>query len=128
MNDAVEVAAKALRVVIVADDDDDIRTTLCEILDAEGFCALPARNGREALDLAYAHPAALLVLDHRMPELTGADVVCALREDGIEAAAVLMTADHHLREIAARAGIDYYIAKPFPVSSLLDLIDRATRP
>ena len=122
---ATEAIAKALPVVIVADDDDDIRLTLCEILECEGFRALGARNGTEALALVHAHPSALLVLDHRMPELTGADVVCALRMEGLDVNIVLMTADHHVRELAALLGIDHFISKPFPIRSLLDLIARA---
>jgi CheY-like chemotaxis protein len=124
---ATEALAKTVPVVIVADDDDDIRITLCEILECEGFRAVGARNGSEALALVRAHPTALLVLDHRMPELTGADVVCALRMEGLDTNVVLMTADHHIRELAALLGIDHFIAKPFPVRSLLDLIARLAR-
>ena len=121
----MEALATARPSVVVADDDDDIRVTICEILEAEGFHALPARNGSEALTLALSYPDALLLLDHRMPEITGADVVVELRETGHDSTAILMTADHHVRDIAAAAGIEHFITKPFAVRSLLELIGRA---
>src|SRR5437773_4343038 len=109
---ARELAAKALSRVIVADDDGDIRRTLSEILELEGFDVIEARDGREALELCQQHPAALVLLDQRMPELTGAEVVAELRARAIPTRIVLMTADRHVDEIARSAGIVHYIAKP----------------
>jgi two-component system, response regulator, stage 0 sporulation protein F len=123
MNQA-EAAARALPCVIVADDDDDIRETLAEVLACEGFHVLEARNGREALLLALGHPGALLLLDHRMPAMTGADVARELRAQAAPVRVVLMTADPHVHDLAGTAGIAHYIAKPFAVHSLLDLIGR----
>jgi CheY-like chemotaxis protein len=121
---ARELSAKALPRVIVADDDGDIRRTLAEILEVEGYDVLEARDGREALALCEEHRAALVLLDHRMPELTGAQVVAELRARCIPVRIVLMTADRHVDEIARGAGIAHYLAKPFSVESLLELIAR----
>jgi two-component system response regulator (stage 0 sporulation protein F) len=122
---ARELSATAHPRVIIADDDGDIRRTLAEILEIEGYDVLEARDGREALELCEEHRAALVLLDHRMPELTGAQVVAELRARDIRSRIVLMTADRHVEDIARSAGIAHYIAKPFSVDSLLDLIARA---
>jgi len=122
---ARELCAKALCRVVIADDDGDIRGTLAEILELEGYQVIEARDGREALALCEEQSAALVLLDHRMPELTGAQVVAELRARAIPTRIVLMTADRHVDEIARGAGIAHYIAKPFSVESLLELIARA---
>jgi two-component system response regulator (stage 0 sporulation protein F) len=122
---ARELSAKALPRVVIADDDGDIRRSLAEILEVEGYEVIEARDGREALELCEAHCVALVLLDHRMPELTGAQVVEELRVRCIPTRIVLMTADHHVEEIARGAGIAHYLAKPFSVDSLLELIARA---
>ena len=67
--------------VLVVDAEAANRTWLTRILEPAGFHVVIASGGREAIDLAKAHPPDLVLLDLMMPEVTGFDVVEALRAD-----------------------------------------------
>ena len=67
--------------VLVVDDEAANRTWLTRILEPAGFHVIIASGGREAIQLAQADPPDLILLDLMMPEVTGFDVVEALRAD-----------------------------------------------
>jgi len=67
--------------VLVVDDEQANRTWLTKALEPAGFTVLSATGGREAIELAKAHHPDFVLLDLMMPEVTGFDVVEALRAD-----------------------------------------------
>jgi len=67
--------------VLVVDDEAPNRQWLTKALEPAGFTVLPAAGGREAIDMAKTHKPDLVLLDLMMPEVTGFDVVEALRAD-----------------------------------------------
>jgi signal transduction histidine kinase/CheY-like chemotaxis protein len=67
--------------VLVVDDEAGNRDWLARTLEPAGFTVLPAAGGREAIDLAKSQRPDLVLLDLMMPEVTGFDVVEALRAD-----------------------------------------------
>jgi len=67
--------------VMVVDDEPSNRNWLVRILEPAGFEVIEASGGREAIELAKARPPDLVLLDLMMPEVTGFDVVEALRAD-----------------------------------------------
>jgi signal transduction histidine kinase/CheY-like chemotaxis protein len=67
--------------VLVVDDEAANRTWLARALEPAGFTVLPASGGREAIDLAKSLKPDLVLLDLMMPDVTGFDVVEALRAD-----------------------------------------------
>lgn len=71
-----ERSARRVYTVLVADDDEQIRSLVWEILALEGFRVLPARNGHEALDVLGKHGDGIDVLlaDVVMPRLGGRDL------------------------------------------------------
>jgi CheY-like chemotaxis protein len=76
--------------VLVAEDDDDIRELVCELIHEHIGCEVhAARNGREAIamlrDLRDRAPR-LILLDWMMPEMSGADLLESLRADDVLAA------------------------------------------
>lgn len=72
-------AAEAAHAILVVDDDREILKLHCRLVEQLGYRALPARSGREALELvAMEHPS-LVLLDLMMPELDGFHVLDALR-------------------------------------------------
>jgi CheY-like chemotaxis protein/anti-sigma regulatory factor (Ser/Thr protein kinase) len=75
---AVEGAATS---VMVVDDEPANRQWLARILEPAGFEVIEASGGREAIELAKARPPDLVLLDLMMPDVTGFDVVEALRAD-----------------------------------------------
>jgi len=73
-------AMENLRVLVV-DDEPANRTLLTKVLEPAGFTVLPASGGREAIELAKSIKPDFVILDLMMPEVTGFDVVEALRAD-----------------------------------------------
>ncbi len=67
--------------VLVVDDEPANRTWLAKALEPEGFTVLPAAGGREAIEMARSQQPDFVVLDLMMPDVTGFDVVEALRAD-----------------------------------------------
>jgi DNA-binding response OmpR family regulator len=109
-------------VVLVADDDDDIRDLVAFRLDRAGYEVLRASDGQEALDLAREHRPDLAVLDVMMPKLTGYDVTRELRADANTARipVILLTARVQEADVARGfdAGADDYVKKPFSPQEL----------
>ena len=109
-------------VVLVADDDDDIRDLVAFRLDRAGYEVLRAGDGQQALDLAREHNPDLAVLDVMMPRMTGYDVTRALRADQATSRipVILLTARVQEADVARgfEAGADDYVKKPFSPKEL----------
>jgi CheY-like chemotaxis protein len=121
--------------VLVADDDPDVRETLHWVLHDEGYGVCEAADGAQALALLYASLRPLVVLlDFRMPQMTGGEVLLAVTGDPRVAdrhAYVLMTSDRDglppaLYALAERRGIPI-IAKPFDLVRLVGVVAEATQ-
>ena len=109
-------------VVLVADDDDDIRDLVAFRLDRAGYEVLRAGDGQQALDLAKEHIPDLAVLDVMMPKLTGYDVTRELRAHAPTSRipVILLTARVQEADVARgfEAGADDYVKKPFSPQEL----------
>ena len=109
-------------VVLVADDDDDIRDLVAFRLDRAGYEVLRAGDGQQALDLAREHHPDLAVLDVMMPKLTGYDVTRELRANSETSRipVILLTARVQEADVARgfEAGADDYVKKPFSPQEL----------
>ena len=109
-------------VVLVADDDDDIRDLVAFRLDRAGYEVLRAGDGQQALDLAKEHVPDLAVLDVMMPKLTGYDVTRELRANAATSRipVILLTARVQEADVARgfEAGADDYVKKPFSPQEL----------
>jgi CheY-like chemotaxis protein len=69
--------------VLVVDDDDDVRETLEIVLELSGFGVSSASNGQEALERLHASARPpIVLLDLRMPMMSGWEVIDVLREEG----------------------------------------------
>ena len=67
------------RTVLVVDDDATVRTLIAELLDEAGYAVLEADCGRQALRLADEHLPTVVLLDHRLPDMSGLDLLERLR-------------------------------------------------
>src|SRR5258708_1558567 len=116
------------RLILVVDDDHDLRESLREVLEAEGFVTVGASNGEEAIEIlrreAPARPHAILA-DVMMPKMTGFDLFERLREDcTLESIpVVLMTAFRTLVRKRERVPV---LLKPFKIENVLAAIRRAS--
>jgi CheY-like chemotaxis protein len=105
------------KTVVVVDDEEDIRETLRDVLEDEGYRVLVAANGREALDhLASISPPCAVVLDIIMPVMSGTEVYEAMQADPRLAAIPLLVATSDPSR--APSGV-LMMRKPFDVERLL---------
>ncbi len=99
--------------VLVVDDDDGIRETVVEILAGAGMAAFGAGTGTAALRLAHDDVPTLAVVDHRLPDMTGRDVVAALKALDPELPILIVTGFATLESAVAAVGVaDEYLTKP----------------
>jgi CheY-like chemotaxis protein len=114
-------------VILVVDDDHDLRESLREILEDEGFETIGASNGKEAIDLLCTPgqpPPRVILLDIMMPVMTGLEVIDRLRRHGIlgSTPVVLMTAFRTLIRTDEKSRVLY---KPFSIDGVLAAIRNA---
>ena len=107
--------------VLVVEDDPRLRGVLTRGLEANGYFVDAVDNGAEALDFVAAYDYAVVILDWRMPGLTGLEVVERIRGRGEGAAVLMLTAlDAPAERVAGLdAGADDYLVKPFDFDELL---------
>jgi len=115
--------------ILVAEDDDNIRTGLVDTLESEGYRATPARDGKEAIDLFASEEFDLLLLDIMMPEKSGYDVCRVVRSTNEDIPVIMLTAkgEEIDKVIGLQLGADDYITKPFGVHELLARISAVLR-
>jgi CheY-like chemotaxis protein len=116
------------KTILVVDDDVDIRATLSDFLEDEGYAISVAANGRDALDYLRGHPAtSLVLLDLMMPIMNGYQFRIEQKQDPAIAAVpvVVMTARGTVE--LAEIDVEHVLQKPFKLENLRDAIRRAER-
>jgi two-component system response regulator MprA len=106
--------------VLVADDDRAIRDALVRALELEGYVALAAPNGAEALALIREVTPDLVLLDLMMPIVDGLTVCRVMRAEKDRTPVLMLTARTETsdRVVGLDAGADDYLAKPFELDEL----------
>jgi two-component system KDP operon response regulator KdpE len=114
--------------VLVIDDEPQIRRLLAVALEANGYRVLPAATGQEGLVLAAQHRPAIVILDLGLPDLSGQEVLRRLREWSSVPVVILSVQDDEAGKVAALdGGADDYVTKPFNTSELLARLRVALR-
>jgi signal transduction histidine kinase/CheY-like chemotaxis protein len=116
--------------LLVTDDSDINREVAMRILTAEGATVSLASNGREAVDWLVQNPDAvdIVLMDVQMPVLDGYEATRLLRQmpafAGLPIVALTAGAFKSQQDEAREAGMDAFVAKPFNVDELLDVVWR----
>ena len=119
--------SSTLQTVLVVDDDAAVRSALKFALEVEGF-AVKLYAGSIALLGDPALPErACLVIDYRMPDVDGLELVKRLRARQVALPAILISGrvDDQLRQQAAQSGVCCVLEKPLGDMTLVDSIRRA---
>lgn len=113
--------------ILIVDDNKEIVSALSDVLRAKGYAVLGAYNGRQGLRLAVKRKPNLILLDWNLPQLSGYQVLQALRERGSETPVVLMTiyGSENVAIQAFRLGIRDYVRKPLRIAEVLAAVERA---
>ena len=114
--------------VLIVDDEPQIRRLLAVTLEANGYRVLSAVSGQEGLVLAAQYQPALIILDLGLPDLSGQEVLQRLREWNSTPVIVLSVRDDERGKVAALdTGADDYVTKPFNTDELLARVRVALR-
>ncbi len=111
--------------VLVVDDNDDVRTTITDILKTMGYRQIvQAKNGAEAFELLQQYSILLVISDWEMPELSGIDLLRKIRSDPylVHIPFLMVTSQTSKESLkvsqAIDAEVDHYLMKPFTVAEL----------
>jgi DNA-binding response OmpR family regulator len=106
--------------ILVVDDEDIIRTVLARFLKGKGYDVVTAANGKEALERVKRERPHLMLLDIRMPEMDGFEVLKRVHDVDREIAIMMITANTDLQEArkTMEMGACDYIVKPFHLDYL----------
>ncbi|MCP5524084.1 MAG: response regulator [Verrucomicrobiales bacterium] len=114
--------------VLLVDDEPQIRRLLTVALEANGYRVVTAASGQEGLSLAAHHRPAIVVLDLGLPDVPGQEVLRRLREWSNVPVVILSVQDDETGKVAALdGGADDYVTKPFNTAELLARLRVAMR-
>jgi diguanylate cyclase (GGDEF)-like protein/PAS domain S-box-containing protein len=115
------------RRVLVVDDDANFGRTLCDLLRSQGFTATALHDGREAIEAIEEQAPCVAVIDLRLKDMTGLDIMRSINRDLVDTECILLTG-HASQESAIEAvslGAYSYVEKPCAVDQLILQIRRA---
>jgi len=124
----LEKAAPSRPMVLVVDDEPDMRSLLSDLLSFSGFEVSTADDGVQGLKMAQQLMPQCMLLDIMLPKLDGFQVCRLLKynEKFAQIPIIMLTARNHPkdRELAENSGADGYIVKPFETKHLIEEIKR----
>jgi DNA-binding NtrC family response regulator len=113
--------------ILLVDDDDAFRRVLSRELERLGFAVVSVATGGEALRVLAEAPLEILLLDLQLPDMSGLDVLKAVREISPGSEAIMLTGHGSIDTAieSIRQGAFDYVAKPCPLDELEIRIQRA---
>ena len=115
-----------MSVVLIVDDQDDIRFGLAKIVEKQGYSAITAANGGDAMDLIHSSVIDLIFLDIGLPDGSGIDLIRPIKEAIDDIDIVMLTGINDARTAieALRAGAVDYMVKPFDLIEFKGILNR----
>jgi FixJ family two-component response regulator len=115
--------------IVVVDDDASLRCALIFLLESAGWRAISYASAEDFLDALDEHQTACLILDVRMPRMSGLELQRNLNERKINLPVIFLTghADVTIAVQAMKFGACDFIEKPFKDQTLLDAVSQAVR-
>ena len=113
--------------ILIIDDDPNLRKTLSDILTSKGYEALSAKDGEEGLALLEIEPVNVALIDLKLPDISGLDVLKRAKADCPSLEAIILTGNASLDSAieATNKGAFSYLQKPYDIDQLLLHIRRA---
>jgi len=113
--------------VLVVDDEEGIRSLFVRSLAKQGYEVLATGRGNEALRITRDECPKVVILDIKLPEINGLEVLEKIREEGSRAKVIIVTGYPSL-EVSKKAkdlGVDSVIPKPFSLTKIRRTIKKA---
>ncbi len=113
--------------VLVIDDDESMRWVILKALEKEGYKVVPLPTAEEGLALLEVETFPLVVLDIRMPGMSGLECLREIRQRGAKSLVIVMTAQATMQNAieAMKGGAFDYLTKPFDMDALKIMVTRA---
>ena len=113
--------------VFVVDDDPAVRESICDLLDAENILSRSFSSAEEFLQYWNGEMTGCLLLDVRLPGISGVELQSQLTARGISLPVIIMTAHGDIPMVrkVLKAGAVEFLTKPFQDSELLEAVEQA---
>jgi DNA-binding NtrC family response regulator len=110
--------------ILVIDDEESIRKTVSMTLERAGYAVDTAANGKQAIEKSETNFYNLALIDIRLPDMEGTDLLTALKETTPKMVKIILTGYPVLQNavMAINKGVDAYLIKPVNTDELLRLI------
>jgi len=115
--------------VLVVDDEKNIRETLKDVLEDEGYNVIITTNGRDALDILKVNDIDVVLLDLWLPEIGGMNVLKTIKEE-YEDIQIIIISGHGTIDTAVKAtkmGAFDFLEKPLSIDRVLNVINHAVK-
>lgn len=115
--------------ILILDDESEIRAEINEFLSSRDILVKEASKPSEAFRILAAQPVDIAILDIRLPEMSGIDVLRNIRRQYPEVQAIMMSGHGDMDSVihALRLGAVDYFQKPFKLNDMLKTIEKATK-
>ncbi len=114
--------------ILLVDDEDHLQEVLGLLLELDGHQVTTAFSGEQALERAKEGKFDLVITDFKMPGMNGMDVVRSIKKENPDTAVVMITGypTEDTEKEAQKLGVDDYIAKPFHMDKMREVIRRVS--
>ena len=118
-----------MQTILVIDDDDSLRDTIAMMLEQDGFRAVLSADGRDGFDKAITSKPDLVLVDLRLPGMTGTEICKQLRAANVKTPIIVLSAlgDELDKVLLLEIGADDYMVKPFGTRELMARIRAVLR-
>jgi CheY-like chemotaxis protein len=115
--------------ILVVDDDESHRTLICDLLDEMGYQTSQAKNGREALDMMDAELPQAVLLDLRMPVMSGWGLLEALKKmPRARKLPIIIISAYGFEWEAELVGASGYVSKPVDLDKVRTTVQQILGP
>ena len=117
---------EAKQVILIVDDEEGLREGLSKLLESEGYAALSAESGEQALEILQQSHIDLVLTDMRMPGMDGIELLKKTRERHPNVGVIILTGYGQIESYieAMNFGAIEYVSKPFKVNELKFIINK----
>jgi FixJ family two-component response regulator len=115
------------RLIAIVDDDESLQRALQDLIESVGLSTLCFGSAEKFLESEARHKAACLIVDIRMPGMSGLELQANLKAEGCRIPIILITAhgDSEMRTLAMDDGAVEFFTKPFNDAVLLEVVHAA---
>ncbi|PIT81438.1 response regulator transcription factor [Limnohabitans sp. 15K] len=118
---------RKLGVVHVVDDNADIRKMLAMVLESQGYTVHVHEGGAAYLRAAPTQAPHAMLLDVRMPGMSGLELHAKIKESGNDIPVIFMSGESqpHETQAAGNSGAVHFLWKPFNTREMLDVLEKS---